>query len=325
MSASPAEFYYRGLYRVQSRTRRGTAEIHGNWLEDPGVIVDSARINAELLTDPRAVSCQPINLRAANIWRRKGVFEAEPDILYKQEFFEPDRGSAGLPCNVVDARKSLCYWEKRWLFIEELFGSTARRLAELIPDLITVIANEYFCHEAGHSLGYPVEKKYRDGYFRPQGRLAWPLVWTEEFRADLHSFGYALRVLPERQAVAVFVYNVILRLGLDCSSARDVADGYGVVPFLLYSTLRDFGLVSVERQNGKTFITMDNLNPHYLIEIMKRCDRHADESLTSAELSSTDRLDDALRAAMYYRERLLNKDYLGEYQEAINCASKVIR
>jgi hypothetical protein len=322
--SGPTEFYYSGLYRVQSRKKMGPAEIRGNWLEGFDTILDSTRVNAELRADPRAIWHRPIDLKVADIRQRTGMFEVEPDILYKKDFFEPDQGREPLPCNVVDAGKSLLFWQKRWPYIEALFGSAANELSTLIPDLIAVIANEYYCHEAGHSLGYAVEAKYADGYFRPGKRTAWPLIWIEEFRADLHSFGYAIRMLSERQAVAVFAYNLLLRLGLECSSVRDSTDGYGAVPFLLYSTLCDLGLLSVVRTHGHTALALSSLNPQYLVEIMKQCDRHADESFTSIELSSMDYIDGALSAATYYRERLSNQNYLSEYREAMQCASQIV-
>jgi len=86
-----------------------------------------------------------------------------------------------------------------------------------------------------------------EGYFQPAGRAAWPLIYVEEFRADILSFGFAADRLEERQAASVFLYNVLLRFGVHLEGkAKDNSDPYGPIPVMLYLLLRRLGWFELE-------------------------------------------------------------------------------
>jgi len=101
--------------------------------------------------------------------------------------------------------KAAAQWQQRWPFVASLFvDDDAANLARIVDDVVKVIANEYCCHEAGHQLGRAVQTKSQESYFSPGGKVQWPLIWVEEFRADLHSYSIALELLPPQAAAALF-------------------------------------------------------------------------------------------------------------------------
>lgn len=182
-----------------------------------------------------------MRLTAADVDAREGEFADEPDILYKRENFTPRPGLAGLPSNVVDVAKAVQNWKVRERYSQALLGAAVEPLA---TSLGPVVADEYFGHEAGHCLGYDVDRKYADGYFRPGGRLAWPLIYVEEFRADMLGLGLAAELLDPERASDVLLYNVLLRFGVHLEGlVKGGPAPYGSTPLLLYTSLRRVGVL----------------------------------------------------------------------------------
>src|SRR5690349_17621343 len=124
---------------------------------------------------------------------------------------------------------------------EETFARVARRLTNI--DLVS--ANEYFLHEAGHRLGYTIEAKSEDGFFRHSGRIAWPLVYAEEYRADIGSWDVALRELPHNEFLMIITYTLAHRLGLAMENMREGKPGAGMVPYLHFWGLLHCGFLKV--------------------------------------------------------------------------------
>lgn len=312
------DFTFKGMYRVQSRLQEVYSEMRGDWYPPSGKLLNSEQINTALKGHPFWRGERVVNLRPAKVKFRAGLFAEDPDILYKEQFFTPVDGSATMSTDIVDVLKSVGYWRKRLPYNASIFGKeTCDRIAELLPDLAITISNEYYCHEAGHLLGYDVLSKYTDGYFRVSGRAAWPLIFVEEFRADLHSFGFALELLPSRLAIQTFLYNIFLRFGLDAFSIRNNTDSYGAVPYLLFRLLTELNFITLKSENGVKQLAITNLEPEYVMNTMKACAEHAEKELTGVEVSGASPSDIAVNAATYFRLRALDRDRFKSYSEVI--------
>ncbi|HUR80100.1 MAG TPA: hypothetical protein VM733_05010 [Thermoanaerobaculia bacterium] len=232
------------------------------------------------------------------------MFRDEPDILYKREFFTPDEGRSAMTDDIVDVRKSVALWGTRREVLSRVIGFEAlEAIEERIDRLDHVVANEYFCHEAGHMLGHDVLTKYGRGYFRLNGAMLWPLAFVEELRADLHALGFALDLLPPDRAVAIFLYNVALRFGVH-AAAQPGGKAYGSVPYLLFHLLASCGFVGVERRGGRARVALRLFDTAFALEAMRVCSEHGQKYLTAIEIESDDLGDAAINAARYHRRRI---------------------
>lgn len=290
-------FSLAGYYRVQSRRSAHYSELRGTWLADHGLL-DSATVNAALAHHPAWRGRAHVNLRAARVSHRAGTFAAEPDILYKREFFS----SEAMDCDIVDVEKSKGEWTARRGALAAIFApSDLATIDARIGDLERVIANEYYVHEAGHFLGIDVLDKYASGFFTARGRTLWPLIYAEELRADLGSFDVALRLLPTGDAERIFLYNLALRFGAHRKGvAQDGIEVYGLVPYLLFCVLHEIGFVTVE--DGQLHLA--SLDPSGLRAVMASAAAHAHEQLTAPELTGMTATDLAIYVATYVRRRL---------------------
>ena len=297
-------FSFAGTYRVQSAVRGLPSRLEGRWIEPGHGDADSALVNCHLFAHPLWIGGQEVTLRPALVSKREGAFGNEPDILYKLSNFAPAPGCVGMTTNVVDVAKARLNWRSRAPHVRALLGSeTVEQVHELIGPIETVVANEYFVHEAGHCLGYPTDRKYAQGYFRPAGQLLWPLVHLEEFRADLLSFGIAVDALPRERAVATFLYNVLLRLGVHVEAKSAVEEApYGPIPHLLITLLQEIGWVEIEQTQG--VLHLGSLRTNDILQVMRTCSAHAASSLVEPELNCVSPIDAALVAARYFRRRM---------------------
>lgn len=297
-----AAFAFEGLYRVQSAARGSRSRLEGCWIEPVEDEASEALINRHLAVDRSWRGSASVRLRPALVTARIGAFEREPDILYKESNFEPAAGNEAMPANIVDVEKAAAKWRTRRPHVRALFGlETAEALEQLVGPIAVVAANEYFVHEAGHCLGYPTDRKYADGYFRLGGRTLWPLVHVEEFRADLLSFGVALRALSAARAVAIFLYNLLLRLGVHAEAMAIAAVApYGPIPRLLFTLLDEIGWLEADGKRG-TF-EVRSLDCDDILDVMRQCAEHAEARLVEPP-SMHDPVDAALVSAAYFRER----------------------
>lgn len=291
------DFKLAGHYRVQSRRAAYYSELSGTWLTHPALL-DSGTVNAALGLHPAWRGRAHVKLRAAKIHHRTGTFALEPDILYKREFFS----GGAMDCDIVDVEKSKREWTARRGALQAIFApADLATIDARLRDLDSVIANEYYLHEAGHFLGFDVLAKHAGGFFRARGRTLWPLIYAEELRADLGSWEFALRLLPAADAERVFLYNLALRFG----AHRDgiVKSGvrvYGLVPYLLFCTLNDLGFVTVDCGH----LCFASLEPSRLQSIMAAAAAHAYGQLTAPELTGMTGTDLAIHVAAYVRRRL---------------------
>jgi hypothetical protein len=297
------DFHLEGMYRVQSRRRAAPSALAGRWMEPAAGLLDSAVVNDALMRHRAWRGVTKVLLQPAWIARREGTFRDEPDILYKREFFTPTSGGE-MAADIVDVRKSTALWRTRRGALSRVVTPNAVPAVEAhLGDLGVVVANEYFCHEAGHMLGHDVLTKYARGYFRLQGATLWPLVFVEELRADLHAFGFALQLLPPDRASAIFLYNVMLRFGVHAAAAAG-GKAYGTVPYLLFHLLTAHDFITVEKRNRRAFLRLHVLDRDAALEAMRVCAEHAERELTEIELFDDDLGASAIHAARYHRARI---------------------
>lgn len=320
---SVCSLHLRGTYRAQSRDAPAASELAGAWRAFAPGALDSERVNGALARAPAWLGVHRVQLRAAIVWLRSGAF-TQPDALYYRRFFRPDAGSDELATDVLDLTKLLDHWSARKPGCRALVGDDLHeRLSAAIGDVGVTANDEYFCHEAGHLVGLDVHHKYDGGYFRLAGRTLWPLVFVEEFRADLNAMGFAITLLPPEKAAAVFAYHLLHRFGLAVHCARRGGDGAGEVPYLLFRLLRRLGLAAPASGDGPP-LRLAVTETEGLVETMRACAEHADADLTAYELSTTDPIEVALRAAAYYRAAMLDEDCLRAYEAMLQSAAERI-
>jgi hypothetical protein len=314
----PFDFF--GVYRVQSKRTGKPSRLVGRWATVRLPVLSCASVNTLLRSDPHWRGQASINIRPAFIERRIGEFENEPDILYKRSHFDQHDNSEKMPSDIIDVCKASARWNGRRRFMVGLLGLENANVVEgLIGDIGHVATVEYYMHEAGHCIGYDTASKYRDTYFRVEGKTVWPLVYTEEFRADLLSFGFAASLLSTRMAAATFFYNVLLRLGSHVEGVKqNGCHSYGTIPFLLYASLRRFGvLLAPSKTCSAASLNFATLTPEDIVDHMRELDAWVrSEVVERIDVGGTDA---ALRAALFYRS-ILTQDIVEEFDEIVGSA-----
>lgn len=298
--AVSGHFVFEGDYRVQSKSRSMPSRIEGHWIGAAEGAADCSSVNRRIRRHPFWQGQHVINLTAAAVRRRHGAFADHPDILYKLSHFVPAPGTSAMGTNIVDVNKAARNWRTRRRYLAALLGRhAAKELEDRIGSIRSVAASEYMVHEAGHCLGAATEDKYRAGYFRYGGATLWQLVHLEEYRADLLSFGFAADTFSPSEATSIFLYNVLLRLGVDLEArAAGNVPPYGPIPVLLFSHLFATGAIALG-DDGIPLRFVVKL-PEDVVEVMRSCSQHALEELVEPEMTNGSLLDAALSAARYY-------------------------
>lgn len=308
-------FAFSGSYRVQSRLAAEPSSLSGRWAEARPDVLTDAEVDAELKSSQRWSGRASVALAPAVVERRSGSFAREADALYYRHFFQPAPGTAGMDSHVLDVTKLMDLWERRLPLLAEAFTEESlEQLLHLVGDDPWPAAiNEYVCHEGGHASGLDVDTKFSGGYFRlgsVGGGPSWPLIFTEEFRADLLSFFYAQRLLPPQASAAVFAYHILHRFGLAAEATQLGNLSSGAVPYLLFHLLRSLGVVSVSAL-GRLELTAARADP---VAAMDRCVQHVDESWTDLPSTAPDWVDVARRAALYFRARASDDAAMAAYE-----------
>lgn len=187
-----------------------------------------------------------ITLAPAYVSNRTGAFASNEDALYYADHFEATEGADTPPRDVLDVPKLQLLWRERRCALESLVRPDLFVTTLLAGDITPIAIDEYMCHEAGHLLGVSVQRKQRNGYFRLGGRFRWPLVYVEEFRADINAWELALSHLDAARARRVIAYTLLHRLGLAAGNLFQGLPGAGFVPFLDFSVAWRSGLIRVE-------------------------------------------------------------------------------
>jgi len=294
-------FVISGTYRVQSRKGAVKSLLDAAWLPVIQGELDAAGVNMWLARHPLSAGSPEVTLRTAAVRQRSGGF-SEGDAIYYRQFFTPAPGSAPMDSDVLDIAKLMDHWNRRLPYLRRIVNDETFDAASCnAKPTWTAARNEYYCHEAGHALGWRVQHKYAAGYFRLGERTRWPLVFIEELRADLQSFGAALDLLPIHQAAGVFAYHLAHRLGLAALSATTGEPGAGSVPYLFCAVLDRFGAIAIGH-GTRPRLELRRTDVASVAETMRNCAEFAAHTLTEVELSGGDALDISLQAARCYRE-----------------------
>lgn len=311
-----SEFALIGNYRVQSRSRGEASRLIGLWGVPSDGELNNGLVNGSLRRHPLWLGKRTVSLAAAFVSERHGAFLSEPDILYKRSHFVSHDPKSTMSFDVVDVAKAAALWANRRRYLRALLGHSCLLNAEtLIGDVRIVAADEYFAHEAGHLLGYDTTSKYGDGYFRVAGRTAWPLIFVEEFRADIVSFEFAAELLNERRAAALFLYNVLLRLGAHIEAAdKSAIEPYGSIPLMLFALLTDVGWI--EPGDRGAAIRLTSMQPTDIVAVMRKCAEIGCRLLVAPELEAKSGLDVALNAARYVSEIKSNPTAVAQFERA---------
>jgi hypothetical protein len=300
-----SSFSFTGTYHAHDCSEALPSMLCGRW-SSSGDVLDDGIVGAALRAHPQWAGGGAITLRPALVTAHSAMLACSPDVLYERERFTPTPGTPPLPADMLDLRKAQMQWKLRQPHVAAvLSGRTHAAIMERLHDVDAVIINRALVHRAGHMLGYDVRRKHADGYFSASGRTAWPLIHLEELRAELHGLGFAVALLPPEQAVNVLLYDIAFHFGVH--RERLVSEGvapHGLVPFLLFSLLRELGVIVVTETDPTPMFRLATLDTPWLYRVMLMCADHAQTRLTAPELATADPLRRALCAARYVRERL---------------------
>jgi hypothetical protein len=249
------------------------------------------------------------SLRTAFVTHRSGAFAEHDDALYYATNF---KCTDSMPeYDILDIVKLEEIWRRRLPYLEVVMHSKVIEYAlEHGHRILTHANNEYHCHEGGHRLGSSIESKCQSGYFRPMGRLIWPLVFVEEHRADLLSLDFALRLLSGEHATLAFLYQILHRFGLASFSRLNGKCFDGAVPYLLFCKLLELGLIATTTENGRPCIAFCTFDYSCFSEAMNLLVGDVRRDLVNCEIESNLGLDMAINAMCYYRRYTHNESFL---------------
>lgn len=292
------------------------SSLTGIWLDpsaygclDAEAVTRFARAHPTCL-DPEAV----ITLTPAFVTTRTGAFALNEDALYYGDHFEVTEGADILGTDILDVPKLQKLWRERRIVLEQLVQPDLHTTRLLESEITPIAIDEYMCHEGGHWLGMSVHQKQRHGYFRLGGKFRWPLVYLEEFRADINAWDLALTHLDSARAREVICYTLLHRLGLAARNLWRGLPGAGFVPFLDFSVAWRAGLIQVEPHailpirfvTGGDAIRLLHREVVAVVERLTLPDRHQPELWDVAQRSMS-WLDDSLRderAVLAFRSAL---------------------
>lgn len=316
----PEEFRLTGQYRTQSFRNSCLSTLAGHWdSHSTADVLDAGTVNAALAIHPLFCGNYQISLRAAVVTHRTGAFCADDALYYRHQFIaEP--GTEQMAADILDVPKLINHWQRRQKLIKSLFVDDEYfQLVGMLGHYPVAGINEYLCHEVGHAVGWNIDAKYSSGYFRLDDRVVWPLIYMEEFRADTMGLHFACDMLGADRAASVFIFQLFHRFGLAAAAAHIGSHTAGMVPFLLFSLLRNSDVIRIVRNSaGRSQVTFQSIGRHRLVEQVAASAWRAAQQLTVSELDARTRMDVALNAAGYYRACLSNEQTLNEYMELFN-------
>jgi hypothetical protein len=247
------------LYRFQSHRRPEMGALRGSIVQ-VSTALSADRVNEQLRGDPRWRGRSLVNLKVALVRQRTGAFHTNSDALYYHRNFRDVEGTE-IDSDLLDITKLQALFADRLTEIAAIFVPEAYSwLISLIGPVESAATNEYMCHEAGHRLSFAVDEKFESGFFRRGGRLAWPLIYLEEYRADANSWDIAAQTLENFEVARVVLYTLVHRFGLAVQNLRLGRPGAGYVPFLHFAAMVDCGLLKVAEAQGRRaldFVTRD--------------------------------------------------------------------
>ena len=96
--------------------------------------------------------------------------------------------------------------------------------------------------------------------------MAWPLVYMEEYRADVNSWKIASRALALASAAQLIIYTLLHRFGLAAQNLRGGRPGAGYVPFLHFEALVTHKALRVVERGGHMLLDVGVRDPASLLE-----------------------------------------------------------
>lgn len=272
-------------YRFQSRRNPQPGSLQGAIVHAPSLL-SSACVNVQLRQHPRWDGRSLVNLRIAFVRRRTGIFESNADALYYEPNFSAVQGTL-IDGDLLDLTKLQLLYAERLPTIATLFVPEAFEwLVSFIGSVEWAAANEYMCHEAGHRLGWAMADKYANGFFRVGGRLAWPLIYMEEFRADTGSWDIATRTLGTSDAARVVTYTLVHRFAVAAQNLRDGRPGVGYVPYLHFAAMIDSEILRVVQSGGQSLLDFAAYDPTAVLHAAIESAKIVDCEITSVDMRS---------------------------------------
>lgn len=230
---------------MQSRISAARSSLVGRIVR-PHRALMASDLNGYLADSVGTTPEPPVNLSVIEVAERTGAFADNDDALYYRHHFVAD-ADVHMPSDLLDLLKLRALFVRRTPIIMPCLSPESRNVLSILSDNLERIAvNEYMCHEGGHALGYSIQHKISQNFFRIEGRLCWPLIYMEEFRADLRSWAIAAELLPAQEAAEVILYTFLHRMGLAAENFLERRPGAGFIPYLHFHNLVGAGLVAIE-------------------------------------------------------------------------------
>lgn len=309
-----APFAFSGKYRFQSEQQAEFGTLNGETVERAETLT-LVELNSYLRTHERWHGNSLVLLKAAIFSERRGVFSRHADGLYYARNFSDS--SQPFSNDLLDLVKLQCLFDERTPLLRSVLTAEAFDwLLEMIGDVHRAVVNEYMCHEAGHCLGYSVGEKYKDGFFRFGGRLRWPLIYLEEYRADTNSWSIADRLLKPSAATSVVAYTFAHRLGLAIGNLREGRPGAGYIPFLHFSSLLKRGALRLESTSSGPRLSFGRFDQTSLLEAALDAAAAVDRDINASEASQNH--EDCAEASLQFAfQRLQDESAVSAFHDLI--------
>ena len=171
------------------------------------------------------------------------------------------------------------------------------------------------CHEGGHCLGFPVDEKYESDFFRFGGRIRWPLIYMEEYRADANSWSIAARILERCAAAAVILYTLMHRLGLAAENLRGGRSGAGYIPFFHFLSFLERGVLSVTQTEFGPRLRFAASEPDHILECAQMVAKSVDYEINRREVMQDH--EESVEASLSFAAAKLRNSHAAEAFRAV--------
>jgi hypothetical protein len=298
-------FSLSGWYRVQSRKAPEQGSLDGDLIISDDRLLSSETVNGYLKAHPFWNGRSTVRLKPAIVVRRTGVFADNLDALYYRDNFEQLACSPLIDHDLLDVTKLKALYESRSPLLRNIFTlETFDWLTSLLHVIEPHAINEYMCHEGGHRLGYSVDEKLASGFFRWGGKLRWPLIYLEEYRADINSWDIALRNRPVGETLMIVLYTIMHRFGLAAQNLTLGQPGAGYVPFLHFADLVTNGFLRLAKTDAKQRIDVQPCDAEILLAPVRRIIDRLSSDINEKEVTHNSN-DTSAEAMLEYAQRRL--------------------
>jgi len=292
-------------YRMQSRRHPEEGALRGVLIVDAANTLNSNSVN-ELLKNHRLWDGHSVvALTPAIIEGRSGIFRTDNDALYYRDNFVRIESTPSIATDLLDVTKLKSLYTSRLSLVEQIFTPESFDwLASKFSSIERTAIDEYMCHEAGHRFGYSVSDKYQAGFFRWGGKLRWPLVYAEEYRADVNSWEFALRYLEQSDAIRVVLYTIVHRFGLAAENMQLGRPGAGYIPFLHFINLLRSDFFRPVNHAGHCVLDIPSIHSDSVVASVGKIIQGVDLKINEREAVSPNNEDSAEAMLSYVYDRL---------------------